>query len=84
MAYSVVIAKTAKKEIANLDSNTQERIFNALSDLQETPRPQHSKKLKGDLGYRVRVGDYRILYTIEDSVKIVGVYKVGHRRDVYR
>mgnify|MGYP001146854820 CR=1 FL=1 len=52
--------------------------------LAEDPRPPAARKLQGRDGYRVRVGDYRILYTIDDGVLLVVIVTVGHRRDVYR
>jgi mRNA interferase RelE/StbE len=52
--------------------------------LKENPRPVGCKKLTNQEGYRIRIGNYRILYTIEDENKIVMIYRVGHRRDVYR
>ena len=79
-ACTVLIAKTVKRKLPALIRTYLWRIkwFGRKSS------PSTFKKLKGDLEYGVRVGDYRVLCTIEDSVKIAGVYKVGHRRDVYR
>jgi len=63
----------------------RERIFTALERLESQPRPSGVVKLSGAENlYRIRIGDYRIIYSIEDQVRIVLVEKVGHRRDVYR
>lgn len=60
------------------------RVMRRIETLASEPRPVGCEKLFGDNAYRVRQGDYRILYTIEDQRRIVEVYKVGHRREVYR
>ncbi len=52
--------------------------------LAENPRPDGAKKLKGETGYRIRVGNYRVLYEIDDAAQLVIIYRVKHRRDVYR
>jgi mRNA interferase RelE/StbE len=62
----------------------QERVRVAILDLATEPRPFGYLKLHGREGYRIRVGDYRILYTIDDAGRIVIVGQVGHRRDIYR
>ena len=83
--YSVQIEKPAWDELMAVPEKMRERLFTALENLESEPRPSGVVKLAGaeDL-YRIRVGDYRILYSVEDQVKIVLVEKVGHRRDVYR
>jgi mRNA interferase RelE/StbE len=58
-------------------------ILIAIKDLAQTPRPQGYKKLKGRSGYRIRVGDYRVIYEIEDEILIIQVVDVGHRKDIY-
>ncbi|OGR97360.1 MAG: hypothetical protein A2V88_06955 [Elusimicrobia bacterium RBG_16_66_12] len=62
----------------------RELIGSVFDDLQKEPRPPGAKKLSGVDGYRVRKGDDRILYTIDDAGRLVRVYRVGHRKDVYR
>lgn len=83
--YSVQIEKPAWDELMAVPEKMRERLSVALESLEAEPRPSGVVKLAGasDL-YRIRVGDYRIIYSIEDQVKIVLVEKVGHRRDVYR
>jgi len=61
--------------------------LDAIQSLLTDPRPRQSKKLKGaqaEGAYRVRVGDYRIVYDVDDDLKLVTVYRIGHRREVYR
>ncbi len=85
MAYKVDITKHALKELIALPIKVSNQITKAIDDLAENPRPVGCKKLKGESEYlwRVRVGNYRIIYMIEDAVKIVEVRKIGHRKDIY-
>jgi mRNA interferase RelE/StbE len=83
VAYPVEIAETAAKSIAKLQPQVALRAKNAILDLAEDPRPHSVKKLRGENAYRIRVGDYRIVYTITDRVVLVIVIRVGHRRDIY-
>lgn len=83
--YSVEIETSAAKQIARLQRGQQVRIVAAIKDLGTDPRPSGCTKLSGTTSsYRVRVGDYRIVYIVEDSIRIVTVTRVGHRREVYR
>lgn len=82
--YKVDITNSARKEIKNLDSQIIKRIIEKLKSLEENPFPSGYKKLIARNGYRIRIGDYRIIYNILETEKIVRVYKVGHRKDVYR
>ena len=84
MSYRLELETKALKEFRGLPKERQELIAGVFDDLQANPRPPGAKKLSGVDGYRVRSGDYRVLYTIEDSAKRVRVYRVGHRSDVYR
>ena len=85
-AYSVIITETAEKDIAAIPSRKdRERIDRRIAALADDPRPAGSKKLKDSHErYRVRQGDYRILYSIEDAIRIVSIVHVAHRKDVYR
>ncbi len=84
-AYSVIFDRRAWDEIMALDEKMQRRIFAATDALEIDPRPSDAKKLKGEDGrYRVRVGDFRILYTVQDDVLIVVVVEVGNRREIYK
>ena len=85
MKYQVIFKKSAAKEIKKLSKPTKTRVIQVIDNLAEEPRPAEVKKLKGlsqDL-WRIRVGDYRIIYTIKDQIRVVNIRKVGHRRDIY-
>jgi len=82
--YRVEIESRARREFLSLPTDVQERISDAIDGLARNPRPPGAKRLVGRDGYRLRQGDYRILYTIEDSSRVVRVYRIGHRRDIYR
>ena len=84
MVYQILIKPAARKELAKLDDDARQRVAEAISRLAIDPRPNGARKLKGRDGYRVRVGDYRVLYTIADQVLQILVVQVGHRREVYR
>jgi mRNA interferase RelE/StbE len=85
MPYRVELAPAAARELRRLDRSIQQRIGDALDALQQNPRPAGCKKLSGPAGWwRVRVGDYRIVYSIHDDRLLVLVVRVAHRKDVYR
>ena len=84
MTYQVVIQRPAEKELDALQPPIHKRIVARLLALEDNPRPQGVKKLQGQESYRLRVGDYRILYAVEDKGKKVFVLAIGHRREVYR
>ena len=73
-----------RKELAALPAKTRERIHQRILSLENNPRPRGARKLQGQEAYRLRVGDYRVLYTVDDSARQVMVYAIGHHRDVYR
>jgi len=84
-SYELEISRTAERQIRKLDRQARQRILRAVSALAEEPRPPGSRKLTGSEDvFRIRVGDYRVLYSVEHRRLIVIVFKVGHRRDVYR
>ncbi len=82
--YTVRIKRSAEKEIDRLSARTFERVARTILRLERDPRPRGSQKLRGMQDYRLRVGQYRILYTIDDRERVVEVIAIGHRRDVYR
>lgn len=84
MAYRVILKRSAEKELDALQANLRDRIVKRLLALEENPRPSGIKRLQGEESYRLRVGDYRVLYTIDDEVKKVFILAIGHRREVYR
>lgn len=83
-SYKIVIKRSAAKEIEDVPKAHRKRIVSRIQDLSKEPRPSGVKKLSGEEKYRIRQGDYRILYRIEDSIVTVTVVKVGNRKDVYR
>ncbi len=82
--YRLEVSHTAHRQISRLPAQTQERVNRAITVLGDNPRPPGSKKLTAREGYRVRVGDYRILYQVDDRTKLVIIYRVMSRGDVYR
>ncbi len=84
MAYAVNLKRSAEKELEKLPGKIHDRIINILLSLKENPFPRNSKKLRGREGYRIRVGNYRILYLIDESGRTVEVVSVAHRKEVYR
>ena len=84
MAYAVILRRSAEKELDRFPERVRHRITRRLLDLESNPRPHGVQKLQGHDGYRVRIGDYRVLYLIDDEAKKIEVLAVGHRREVYR
>jgi mRNA interferase RelE/StbE len=84
MAYVVFLKRSAEKELDHLPKKAHDRILSHLLELTENPRPSGAKKLQRREGYRIRVGSYRILYTIDDSMKRIEIISVAHRREAYR
>ena len=84
MAYRVIIKRSAEKELDTLQKDIQRRIIARLLALEGNPRPHGIKRLQGENAYRLRTGEYRVLYTIDDEEKIVTIFTIGHCREVYR
>lgn len=84
MTYKLSIRRKAQKQLAKLPANDYKKVKQTILDLTNDPRPVGSKKLKGRDGWRVRQGNYRIIYEIEDSQLIVTVLEAGDRKDIYR
>lgn len=83
-AYRVEFTAAAAKEVRKLDPQVRRRILAGISELERDPRPHGVRKLAGyENAWRVRVGDYRVLYEISDEQVLVTVVRVAHRRDVY-
>jgi mRNA interferase RelE/StbE len=83
--YELAIKKSARKELDDLSDKDFLKIDKAIISLRDNPFPYpQSKKLKGDDRCRLRVGDYRVVYAVDESRKIITIYRVRHRRDVYR
>ncbi len=81
--YRIEVRPAAARALRKLDPNVRPRIQGAIALLAEDPRPPAARLLRGRPGYRLRVGDYRIIYTVADDLLLVVVVTVGHRRDVY-
>lgn len=85
MTYRIEVAPAALRQLRKLDSQARRRVQAAIELLADQPRPPGATKLSGGEGeWRVRTGDYRIIYEIHDQALLVLVIAVGHRRDVYR
>ena len=84
MRFRVILPKSVQKELNRLPDDVAGRIMARLRALEANPRPTDVKKLKGRSAWRVRVGDYRIIYEIHDRELVVIVVTIGHLREVYR
>ena len=84
MKYSLRIIPAAEREMRNLPSLTLRRVHLRILRLQENPFAPGTRKLSRRLGYRVRVGGYRIIFTVEEDNRAVVITAVRHRRDAYR
>lgn len=82
--YKINILRRAQKELSKIKVDDCDRIKTAINDLAINPRPFGCKQLSGRDGWRIRVGDYRIIYEINDKEVVVLVVHIGNRRDVYR
>lgn len=83
-SYRVLLKRSATKELEALPLKDRRRVVRAIQGLAAEPRPPGSEKLSGQEKFRLRQGDYRILYSVDDPGTEVTVVKIGHRRDVYR
>ena len=84
MKYQVIVPKSVQKELDRLPDDMAERILTRLAGLETNPRPVDVKKLKGRDAWRIRIGDYRVIYEIHDRILQILVITVGHRREIYR
>lgn len=83
MTYRVQFSRQAFKELERLNEPFHSNIRQAISHLAQNPRPHGFKKLKGRNGYRIRIGDYRVIYEIFDAELLIDVITFGHRKDIY-
>ena len=83
--YSIEISRSAEKQLASVPVDAQRRLARAMMALADEPRPSGSRKLSGhnDI-FRIRVGTYRVLYSVADGLLVVIILKIGHRKDIYR
>lgn len=85
MKYTIELLPHAQRDLKALDRSVQKRIAKSIDELETNPRPPGCKKMEGlENAFRIRTGDYRIIYRIQDEKLVVLIIKVGHRRDIYR
>jgi mRNA interferase RelE/StbE len=84
VGYEVRIVSIAEREMDRLPAVVHKRISRRILTLEDNPRLRGAKKLSGREEYRLRIGDYRVLYTIDDKNGVVTIFAVGHRREIYR
>ncbi len=83
--YRVEFTTAAARAIRKLPKNVRSRLLDAIGGLSDEPRPPGARKLAGaDLAWRIRLGDYRVIYEVEDDALLVTVVRAAHRREVYR
>ena len=83
-SYRLLLKKSAERELRKIPKEDLQRITERIKDLAALPRPSGSEKLAGQDSYRIRQGDYRIVYTVDDAHRLIEIMKIGHRREVYR
>ena len=84
MTYRIEFRPSAARALRKLEPSVQDRLRGVITLLAEDPRPPNSRALAGRPGWRIRVGDYRVIYTFSDDVLLIVVVAVGHRRDIYQ
>ena len=83
--YRVLLERAAEKDLKHLSAKLHDRVIAAVRALSENPRPAGCRKLTGaDDDWRIRVGDYRVIYEIADTIRVVRINRVRHHREVYR
>ena len=83
-SYRLLLKKSAERELRKIPKTDLQRITERIKELAALPRPSGSEKLAGQDSYRIRQGDYRIVYTVDDAHRLIEIMKIGHRREVYR
>ena len=82
--YKITVKKSAAKELEEIPGKELRKIVRRIQSLVKNPRPHGSQKLSARQCYRVRQGDYRIVYSIDDKDSVIDIVKIGHRREIYR
>jgi mRNA interferase RelE/StbE len=83
--YTIQYKSSVKKELKKLNQSDRKSIVDKIEKLKKDPKPQGSAKLKGSTDlYRIRQGDYRVIYRIQNNVLVVLIIRIGHRRDIYK
>lgn len=83
-SYSLLLKKSAERDLRKIPKADLQRIIQRMKELSAVPRPSGNEKLAGQDSYRIRQGDYRVVYIIDDDRRLIEVIKIGHRREVYR
>ena len=83
-SYSLLLKKSAERELRKTPKADLLRITQRIKELAAIPRPSGNEKLAGQNSYRIRQGDYRVVYTVDDDQRLIEIIKIGHRREVYR
>jgi mRNA interferase RelE/StbE len=84
MSYRVMLSSQAKRELDRLHGDIHKRLISSIEHLAENPRPHGCLKIQGKINeWRIRVGEYRIVYIVDDSAREILIRHIGHRRDVY-
>ena len=84
MSYQLFLKRSAEKELGELTGKTHDRIVEKLLEMKENPLPRGARKLQGREGYRIRMGRYRILYSIDEIQKKIEIFSIAHRQEVYK
>ncbi len=82
--YRILVRKTAADELARIPKKDLRRLVERIRSLGEEPRPQGCQKLSAQERYRIRQGDYRVVYSVDDTGRTVEIFKLGHRSEIYR
>lgn len=82
--YKIEVKKSAEKELRKIPKKELIKIIDQIGSLSDNPHPPGSKKLTNQEKYRIRIGNYRVLYKVEDEILTIFVIKVGHRKEIYR
>lgn len=82
--YQIELRRQAYKDLESIPTDYARLITRHIDSLEDNPRPNDSKKLRGDAGFSLRVRTYRVLYSIDDKAKVVTIYRIKHRREAYR
>ena len=84
MSYALAFKPSAEKELRKLPRDVIARVVSAIRILVEEPRPHGCVKLTASQSWRIRIGDYRVIYDIDDNARQITILHIGHRREVYR
>ena len=83
--YGITFARSARRELETLDASIVRRVISRIEGLAQDPRPPGSRKLQGEQNlWRIRIGDYRVIYSVDNRQRIVDIVRIRHRREAYR